>query len=56
MIVLMSPTINDDVEKLMAKGVEFIKPITKEIYGYRAQFKDLYGNLWEIVQYDVFTR
>ena len=43
------------VGKLTAQGVHFTKPITQEVYGQRAQFKDLYGNLWEIVQYDVFS-
>jgi len=43
------------VKTLTNRGVVFTKPITKEIYGERAQFKDLYGNLWEIVQYDVFS-
>ena len=43
------------VKTLMNRGVNFTKPITKEIYGERAQFKDLYGNLWELVQYSIFS-
>jgi uncharacterized glyoxalase superfamily protein PhnB len=40
---------------LINRGVQFTKPITKEVYGERAQFVDLYGNLWEIVQYSLFS-
>jgi uncharacterized glyoxalase superfamily protein PhnB len=54
LLVLNSFDINYDVETLMSRGVNFTKPLTHEVYGTRAQFKDLYGNLWEIVQYDIF--
>lgn len=54
-IVLSTQDLQNVVKVLTKNGVVFTKPITKEIYGERAQFKDLYGNLWEIVQYDVFS-
>jgi catechol 2,3-dioxygenase-like lactoylglutathione lyase family enzyme len=54
LIVLNTFELDKSVETLRAKGVHFVKPITQEVYGRRAQFKDLYGNLWEIVQYTVF--
>ena len=55
LIVLSTQDLKSVVRVLTKNGVVFTKPITKEIYGERAQFKDLYGNLMEIVQYDVFS-
>jgi catechol 2,3-dioxygenase-like lactoylglutathione lyase family enzyme len=55
LIALSTQDLATVVKTLTNRGVVFTKPITKEIYGERAQFKDLYGNLWEIVQYDVFS-
>jgi hypothetical protein len=31
-------------------GVEFVRPIINESYGKVAVFKDLYGNLWDLIQ------
>lgn len=32
------------------KGVIFVRPPQKESYGTVAVFKDLYGNLWDLIQ------
>jgi predicted enzyme related to lactoylglutathione lyase len=37
-------------EELRAKGVEFIKPPTKEFYGFEALFKDDSGNWFSLAQ------
>ena len=37
-------------EELKAKGVEFIKPPTKEFYGTEALFKDNSGNWFSLAQ------
>lgn len=55
LIALSTQDLHTVVKTLMNRGVNFTKPITKEIYGERAQFKDLYGNLWELVQYSIFS-
>jgi catechol 2,3-dioxygenase-like lactoylglutathione lyase family enzyme len=55
LVVLSTQDLFNVVRLLTQQGANFTKPITKEMYGERAQFKDLYGNLWEIVQYDVFS-
>ena len=55
LIALSTQDLHNVVKTLMNRGVSFTKPITKEIYGERAQFKDLYGNLWELVQYSIFS-
>jgi uncharacterized glyoxalase superfamily protein PhnB len=31
------------------KGVEFIRPVQQETYGTVSVFKDLYGNLWDLI-------
>ena len=39
-----------DYEAFAAKGIEFVRPPKEEDYGTVAVFKDLYGNLWDLVQ------
>jgi catechol 2,3-dioxygenase-like lactoylglutathione lyase family enzyme len=39
-----------DFEAYTAKGVEFVRPPMQAPYGTVAVFKDLYGNLWDLVQ------
>ena len=39
-----------DYEAYRAKGVEFIRPPADMPYGRVAVFRDLYGNLWDLVQ------
>lgn len=36
---------------LLAAGVEFVRPPAVQDYGTVAVFKDLYGNLWDLLQY-----
>ena len=39
-----------DYERYRETGVEFVRPPRQERYGVVAVFKDLYGNLWDLVQ------
>jgi catechol 2,3-dioxygenase-like lactoylglutathione lyase family enzyme len=39
-----------DYDAMLAKGVEFVRPPSREEYGMVAVFKDLYGNLWDLIQ------
>ncbi|MEM9555232.1 MAG: VOC family protein [Acidobacteriota bacterium] len=39
-----------DYHDLVAKGVEFVRPPKEAPYGTVAVFKDLYGNLWDLLQ------
>jgi len=39
-----------DFESFRANGVEFVRPPSEQAYGTAAVFKDLYGNLWDLVQ------
>ena len=39
-----------DYESYKSRGVEFVRAPKEEVYGTVAVFKDLYGNLWDLVQ------
>ena len=39
-----------DYDRYRAAGVEFVRPPTEQPYGTVAVFKDLYGNLWDLVE------
>ena len=39
-----------DYRSYVAKGIEFIRGPKEENYGTVAVFKDLYGNLWDLIQ------
>lgn len=41
-----------DYNEMLSKGVRFIRPPKEEEYGLVAVFADLYGNLWDLVQYN----
>lgn len=44
-----------DYQAYRAKGVVFVREPKEESYGIVAVFKDLYGNLWDLVQHTVVT-
>lgn len=44
-----------DYERFVAAGVEFIRAPSKELYGMVAVFQDLYGNRWDLLQYNMST-
>lgn len=39
-----------DYERYKASGIEFVREPKREPYGTVAVFKDLYGNLWDLLQ------
>ena len=39
-----------DYDDMVLKGIEFVREPKKESYGMVAVFKDLYGNLWDLLQ------
>lgn len=41
-----------DYNEMISKGIEFVREPKKQSYGTVAVFKDLYGNLWDLVQFD----
>lgn len=42
--------IKRDYSNLTSHGIEFIRAPSKEVYGIVAVFKDLYGNLWDLIE------
>lgn len=49
-LFLYTDDIRRDHEDYVKKGVEFIRPIQREPYGTVTVFKDLYGNLWDLIE------
>lgn len=39
-----------DYHRMVAEGVEFIRPPAEEDFGIVSVFKDLYGNLWDFIE------
>lgn len=39
-----------DYRAYSARGIEFTRPPRQEVYGTVAVFRDLYGNLWDLLQ------
>ena len=39
-----------DYNNYTNKGVEFVRPIQHEPYGTVCVFKDIYGNLWDLIE------
>ena len=40
-----------DHERMVREGIRFVRPPSEQPYGVVAGFEDLYGNLWDLVQY-----
>ena len=40
-----------DYNEMIVKGIEFVREPKEQSYGTVAVFKDLYGNLWDLVQF-----
>jgi catechol 2,3-dioxygenase-like lactoylglutathione lyase family enzyme len=49
-LFLHTDDFNRDYQRYKVAGIEFVRPPRKEPYGTVAVFKDLYGNLWDLVQ------
>lgn len=39
-----------DYNEMISKGIEFVREPKEQSYGMVAVFKDLYGNLWDLVE------
>ena len=49
-LFLHTDDIRRDYERYRASGVEFVREPRREPYGTVAVFRDLYGNLWDLLQ------
>jgi catechol 2,3-dioxygenase-like lactoylglutathione lyase family enzyme len=50
-LFLQTADFDRDFRRLTEQGVEFVRPPKSAPYGTVAVFKDLYGNLWDLVQF-----
>ena len=49
-LFLHTDNIMRDYENMIGQDIEFVRKPTAEPYGTVAVFKDLYGNLWDLVE------
>ena len=49
-LFLYTDDLQRDYEALQSKGVTFVRIPAKEAWGMVAVFKDLYGNLWDLIE------
>jgi catechol 2,3-dioxygenase-like lactoylglutathione lyase family enzyme len=49
-LFLYTDNFQRDYDDFRGKGVEFVRSPTQEVYGTVAVFKDLYGNLWDLIE------
>jgi catechol 2,3-dioxygenase-like lactoylglutathione lyase family enzyme len=42
-----------DYDDMRARGIEFVREPKTEDYGTVAVFRDLYGNLWDLIEYSI---
>lgn len=50
-LFLQTDDFRRDYEAMRSRGVEFVREPKVEEYGTVAVFKDLYGNLWDLVEF-----
>lgn len=46
---LRSDDFDADYARMSTAGVEFVRPVRSEAYGKVTVFRDLYGNLWDMI-------
>lgn len=52
-LFLYTDNFKRDYQNLIAQGIEIVREPYKEIYGQVTVFKDLYGNLWDLIEPEV---
>ena len=50
-LFLQTDNFQRDYNKMIEKGVNFIRKPIQQAYGTVAVFEDLYGNLWDLIEY-----
>ena len=50
-LFLKTDDFDRDYEAYRARGVRFVRPPAEQPYGRVAVFEDLYGNLWDLIQF-----
>lgn len=50
-LFLSTDDFNRDYNRMLEEGINFVRPPKEEPYGIVAVFEDLYGTLWDLVQF-----
>ena len=50
-LFLSTDDFSRDYHRMVSEGIRFVRPPSEQPYGVVAVFEDLYGNLWDLVQY-----
>ncbi len=50
-LFLETDNLQRDYDKMLEKDINFIRKPSQESYGTVAVFEDLYGNLWDLIEY-----
>jgi catechol 2,3-dioxygenase-like lactoylglutathione lyase family enzyme len=50
-LFLETDSFQRDYDKMLEKGINFVRKPSQEAYGTVAVFADLYGNLWDLIEY-----
>jgi catechol 2,3-dioxygenase-like lactoylglutathione lyase family enzyme len=50
-LFLSTGNLERDYQNLLTNKIEVVRPPSKESYGTVCVFKDLYGNLWDLVEF-----
>jgi catechol 2,3-dioxygenase-like lactoylglutathione lyase family enzyme len=50
-LFLSTDDFNRDYNRMLEEGINFVRPPKEESYGIVAVFEDLYGTLWDLVQF-----
>jgi len=50
-LFLQTDNFQRDYDRYTAAGIKFVRPPANETYGTVAVFEDLYGNLWDLIEY-----
>jgi len=51
-LFLETDDLNRDYADMLAKGIRFFREPATHAFGKVAVFEDLYGNLWDLIQYN----
>ena len=55
-LFLFTDNFQRDYEKMLERGIKFIRPPEQMDYGKVAVFEDLYGNLWDLLEPNEYNK
>lgn len=55
-LFLKTDNFDRDYQNLLKKNIKIVREPSEEVYGKVAVFSDLYGNLWDLIEYRSLAR